>query len=340
MCSHSRNDFAHTMEGGTTWKPIPSAWRTTSRRAGGSVPWSIWIWSYAIIMSCLGVAGFFYHRAASYRSLDSTYFGVDSRNPEVESQDGINMLIILANLPQLLLSMAYMVYNGLFTRICSEFEWATYSVKYQPLRVTLKKGEQGSTYRLQLPYHWSIPLLFVSITLHWLFSNCIYLIIYESYDAYWPYESTTSQGLEFSTITILTSLIICLGLALVPVILAAAKLPGKIAMAGNCSAVISAASHCVYTSTPSPERSGSIDKRRAIAGENQVENSGIERREAAGLATGKLKWGVILDLEYNRTDQLNDAWVGHLSFGSETQGVGEVVEGDLYRGLNESFQGQ
>ena len=115
-----------------------------------------------------------------------SYFGQDPRNPEVgldgilgSSKDNINILTILANIPQLLLSMAYMVYNGLFTRICSEFEWAAFSVKYLPLRVTLKKGQQRSTYRLQLPYHWSIPLLVVSIVLHWLFSNCIYLIIYE-----------------------------------------------------------------------------------------------------------------------------------------------------------------
>ena len=69
MCSHSRNDFIHRNVGDIAWKPVSSAWRTPSRRAGSTIPWSIWIWSYAIIASCLGVAGFFYHRAASSRPL-------------------------------------------------------------------------------------------------------------------------------------------------------------------------------------------------------------------------------------------------------------------------------
>lgn len=336
MCSHSRNDFIHRNVGDIAWKPVSSAWRTPSRRAGSTIPWSIWIWSYAIITSCLGVAAFFYHRAASSRPLGYSYFGQDPRNPEVNipgnSKDNINVLIIVANLPQLLLSMAYMVYNGLFTRICSEFEWAAFSVKYLPLRVTLKKGQQQSTYRLQLPYHWSIPLLVVSIILHWLFSNCIYVIIYESYVAYWPYDSSITRTLQFSTITILISLVICLGLALVPVILAAWKLPGKMVIAGNCSAVISAACHCVPSFIPSPEQSGSTNKTLVIEEDNWDENSGTARREVVDLATSKLKWGVIPDLGNNRT-QPNDTSVGHLSFGSEVQGVGEVVEGDLYSGL-------
>ena len=69
MCSHSRNDFAHRTVGDIAWKPVSSAWRTPSRRAGSTIPWSIWIWSYAIIASCLGVAGYFYQKAASSRPL-------------------------------------------------------------------------------------------------------------------------------------------------------------------------------------------------------------------------------------------------------------------------------
>jgi hypothetical protein len=130
----------------------------------------------------------------------------------------------------------------------------------------------------------------------------------------------------------LISLAICLGLALVPVILATSKLPGKMVIAGNCSAVISAACHCVPSSIPSPERSGSTNKTLVIEEDNWAENSGTARREVVDLATGKLKWGVIPDLGNNRT-QPNDTSVGHLLFGSEVQGVGEVVEGDLYSGL-------
>lgn len=38
---------------------------------------------------------------------------------------------------------------------------------------------QYSTYRLQLPYKYSIPLILMSIFLHWLLSNTLYLFISE-----------------------------------------------------------------------------------------------------------------------------------------------------------------
>jgi hypothetical protein len=38
------------------------------------------------------------------------------------------------------------------------------------------RGLQYSTYRLQLPYKYSIPLIIVSIVLHWLLSNSLYLM--------------------------------------------------------------------------------------------------------------------------------------------------------------------
>jgi hypothetical protein len=114
--------------------------------------------------------------------------------------------------------------------------------------------------------------------------------------------------------------------------LAASKLPGKMVIAGNCSAVISAACHCVPSSIPSPERSSSTSNTLVIEEDNRAENSGTARREVVDLATGKLKWGVIPDLGNNQT-QPSDTSVGHLSFGSEVLGVSEVVEGDLYSGL-------
>ncbi len=87
--------------------------------------------------------------------------------------------ILLANLPQQVLSLCYFAYNAMFTRICAEKEWSSYSLSYKPLRVTAPKGKQVSTYRLQLPYIYSIPLLTASVALHWLVSNAIYMFISE-----------------------------------------------------------------------------------------------------------------------------------------------------------------
>lgn len=75
---------------------------------------------------------------------------------------------------QLGISIAYLAYNGLFTRMLSEREWASFRAEFNVLRVSRPRGAQRSTYRLQLPYRWSIPLILASGTLHWLVSNCVY----------------------------------------------------------------------------------------------------------------------------------------------------------------------
>ena len=142
-------------------------------------------YSRAIRVRCLILTSFI---LTNHILSAGSYFGHDPRNPNVYMSGlleragfGPNTatLSILANLPQLILSICYLAYNGLLTRIFSEFEWAGYSQVYKSLRVTQRKGEQLSTYRLQLPLHWSIPLLVISTVLHWLFSNCLYIIIYE-----------------------------------------------------------------------------------------------------------------------------------------------------------------
>lgn len=85
----------------------------------------------------------------------------------------------MANTPQLILSFCYFALNSFLTRIQVEEEWNSYSRSYKPLRVSHPKGEQTSHYRLQLPYKYSIPLIGMSILLHWILSNAIFLTIIE-----------------------------------------------------------------------------------------------------------------------------------------------------------------
>lgn len=113
-----------------------------------------------------------------------------------ESADRFVSSVLRANWPQMILSISYFFYNGLFTRLCVEKEWKSYSMKYQSLRVTSPNGEQRSTYRLQLPYRYSIPLICISITLHWVVSNVLYVFVY---------EGGTCLLLNFGLVELLTS---------------------------------------------------------------------------------------------------------------------------------------
>lgn len=237
----------------------------------------------------------------------------------------------------------------------SECEWARYSKMFLPLRVTHKKGRQLSSYRLQLPYLWSIPLLVISAVLHWLFSNCIYLVLLESklyisplnpslagctnnpsgHRPFYPYKLEQSfTGLLCSPPAILISLVLCIVVAIIPIGLAFVKLPGKMVVMGNCSAVISAACHCFppgdldsLISFDTRELSSS----RLTEDQSEAATTG-SAHDLYGLAVGKLKWGV-LSCPAETSDGSQETSPGHLAFGSEIQDVGEVVEGQVYKGF-------
>lgn len=116
--------------------------------------------------------------ADRYSGLDHTYEnGLFDANWVPKGQ--LLPSILISNAPQLILSINYFMYNAIWTRLHSELEWNAFAISYRPLRVTSPKGEQLSTYRLQLPYLYSIPLIIGSIVLHWLVSNAIYVLVIE-----------------------------------------------------------------------------------------------------------------------------------------------------------------
>jgi len=86
-------------------------------------------------------------------------------------------LVLLANIPQFAISLWYLQFNSLLTRLHIASEWSSMAAKYSGLRVTEPRGEQTSTYRLQLPYKWSIPSITASIILHWLVANSLYVYV-------------------------------------------------------------------------------------------------------------------------------------------------------------------
>lgn len=52
--------------------------------------------------------------------------------------------VLLANSPQILLSICYLAYNNMFTRLQMAREWSLFSESYQGLRVTDPKVSQDS----------------------------------------------------------------------------------------------------------------------------------------------------------------------------------------------------
>ena len=91
--------------------------------------------------------------------------------------------VLLANTPQGFFSVLYLMYNGLFTCMLTEEEWQAFAHTRMPLRVSAPQPGQRSTYYLQLPYLYSLPLIFFSGLMHWLISQSIFLAYVQTYDS-------------------------------------------------------------------------------------------------------------------------------------------------------------
>ncbi|KAK4445901.1 hypothetical protein QBC34DRAFT_412431 [Podospora aff. communis PSN243] len=350
MCTFSCSDFDQTRR--QYWDPaafrwVPGArpwWRSrlkVSRRSMFAVPLGIWIWSYLLIGGSLVTASVFVGISMREQSIEESDFGHAPTNAQMQAYH-VNLAsttnqVVLANTPQLILSMCYFAYNGLFTRILSEWEWARFSTGYTTLRVTHRKGQQRSTYRLQLPYRWSLPLLSVSALLHWLYSNSLYITIYEGFR--WPQDEVNlDRGLAYSSKSIFISFIISISVAIAPLILGCVKLPGTMPMARNSSAVISAACHAI----PVPPRHGAssetLDKpllqaTSPMANSTEYKSLSNEQDALWDMATGLLRWGVISPGWPGRVYPEGEP--GHLAFGSPVQDIQDPVEGSYYAGKKE-----
>ncbi len=61
-------------------------------------------------------------------------------------------------------------------------EYNDFAVERKPLRVSEPKGQQRSSYYLQLPYRYAVPLIICSGTLHWLISQSLFQVKIIFYD--------------------------------------------------------------------------------------------------------------------------------------------------------------
>ena len=161
----------------------------------------------------------------------------------VDGQDVI-ALVLLANSPQLVYSMLYFLSNGLLTNMLLAAEYNNYATQRKSLRVSWPKGQQRWTYYISLPYRYGIPLIIISIVMHWLLSQSLFLVIINALDVHgnrakYGSETACSFSLKAMFLTILigtTAMVILIGLGL-------RRLRSDMPVASSCSAAISAACH-------------------------------------------------------------------------------------------------
>ncbi|KAI1636537.1 hypothetical protein F4809DRAFT_650433 [Biscogniauxia mediterranea] len=183
------------MVGGSQWH------LKEGRRWYSALPVMVWLRSCFLFAAVIIFLGFMFRAAQVHNPYNDGQTLVHSATNRIldtygSGSDDLLQSVLTANLPQLLLSISYYVYNSLYTRLCVEKEWNAYSTNYRPLRVTDPKGQQISSYRLQLPYRYSIPLIGISALLHFLVSNTLYVFILEGGKLNPDFESVTFSYLR------------------------------------------------------------------------------------------------------------------------------------------------
>jgi hypothetical protein len=163
-----------------------------------------------------------------------------TRLPTTGTQ-GLLANVLVANMPQLIFSCLYLLYNGMFTSMCLANEYSNYSIHRKPLRVTSPRGDQRSTHWLHLPYIYSIPLLIASAVLHWSISQSIFFVGVDTYRDAELQESIF--GLGFSVQPIVVDIALGSLMLFVLVGMGFHKLRGKVPLANSNSLAISAACH-------------------------------------------------------------------------------------------------
>jgi hypothetical protein len=150
----------------------------------------------------------------------------------------------LANVPQLLLSVSYLFFNGLCTAMASAREWNSFATSKKGLRVSQPRGDQRSTYFLQLPYKFSLPLAAASGFMHWLLSQSFFLVRqdYKSQDGVLM-EDQSKSGCGMSTLSLLILLVVYIMLFLVYTVASLLQMRVRVPFAASCSLVFSAACH-------------------------------------------------------------------------------------------------
>ncbi len=152
--------------------------------------------------------------------------------------------VIIANLPQLVLTFLYFAYNGLFTCMLLADEWNGYAYERKYLRVTSPRGQQRSTYWLQLTFRYAVPLMIMSGLLHWLTSQSLFLARITVFDENnMPDNSQSASTCGYSPVAIVFLLIAGAVTLLSVSLISFRRFKPGIPLVRSYSAAISAACH-------------------------------------------------------------------------------------------------
>ena len=227
----------------TKWDPRVKRWATTSgtSRRTNILTLCLLIWIVGLIFLLIICV-----ESGSIAAIWSESIGSFNANAIIGSSAGAPLLtnVLLANMPQLVVSMAYLFYNNIFTCMLLGCEISEFATQRKSLRTTAPRGQQHSTYWLQLPFRYSIPIMASMAVLHWLISRSVFLLEVEIYNEDGTLDpGRTINAAGYAGQPIILALVLGFVLIVALVAFGRRKLTPGIPAIGNCSKAISAACH-------------------------------------------------------------------------------------------------
>lgn len=126
-------------------------------------------------------------------------------------------------------------------------EWAQFSQTRKGLRVTKPSNKQRGTFWLSLPYRVSIPLMIISVLMHYLVSQCLFIADVVALSASGDPPSIDVDGglltLGYSPPALLCVTVVALVAFLFLIGLSDLRNPTGLPIMRSCSGVIAAACH-------------------------------------------------------------------------------------------------
>ncbi|KAJ0424724.1 hypothetical protein BJY00DRAFT_309141 [Aspergillus carlsbadensis] len=216
-----------------------------------AVSWRRWVVTISCCLTCLGLSIFLYFLAA-YRLRKLTDFhplgnkrgiGKPSTQTMFLRTHSVTTLSLIANSPQLCVSTIYSLYNTILSRMLVADEFNSYALHRKPLRVSHPHAQQRSTYYLSIPWRYGIPALALSVVLHWLVSQSIFLVIVRYVNVHGRAFPWHDRACGYSLPAMFLATLFLVATTLLLVALSMRSLESDMPLAAYCSAAISASCH-------------------------------------------------------------------------------------------------
>ncbi|KAM7184481.1 hypothetical protein V8F33_012942 [Rhypophila sp. PSN 637] len=209
-------------------------------------------------------------------------------------------LVVIANLPQVFISVSYLIYNTLLTTMLVEREWHYIGARranHRKLRVSQPRGKQRSTFFLSVPYRYALPLLVISTAEKWLASQTIFFTAVDEWDL-WRNRALGKMSMStllYSNMAIFILIMVLLvswvGMFVLGVV---RSFPAGKPMLGACSGVIAASCHLP-----------------------------VEVGADSDVAAGAISWGAIRSVDLTGREE---KWLGY----APCDRVEKPIEGEVY----------